>query len=160
MIFTPATKEELEMEGLIKPGYYPFGIVKVEEKTSQKGDPFFNVRLAVYVGSSDKPMIIFDNPSPAFMKHKLAHLCEATGNQAKYESGNLSESDLVGAEAFIEVGVQPAKGGYPAKNTVLDYLTREQAQEMIRQDQSAMSEPVQTLKKSKSALPDDSDFLM
>lgn len=160
MKFTPATKEELEMEGLIPEGVYPFRLTKSEEKMSKKNQPYFNVRLAVFAGGENGHGV-FDNPSPEFMKFKLAHLCETTGLKGHYESGNLTNDDLVGVEGYVEIGIQKAKDGNPAKNVVFDYLSKEQYDEAkAREQKTEAAQPWPTGKaanQSDASTPADDD---
>lgn len=126
MQFTPKTEEELEQEGLLEEGRYPFTIKKADEKTSKKNQPYFNVKLFVHA-PDERDWHIYDNPSPAFMAHKLRHLCYGTGLEAKYEAGTLTCDDLIERQGYVEIGIQKAKGAFPAKNVVIDYVVESEA---------------------------------
>jgi hypothetical protein len=53
--------------------------------------------------------------------HGLKHNDESAAARAKREVGSLREFD--GVRIMIRVGVEPPKGGYPAKNTIRQVIT-------------------------------------
>ena len=123
MNFTPKSKEELAMDGLLPAGKYPFSVIKAEEKTSKaSGNPMLALQLTVYADNGGQSTI-FDY----LMENKPAQLeqfCRFTGLEALYASGKLEESDCVGREGWVCIKIQPAKDGYDPKNTVSYYCPK------------------------------------
>ena len=126
MNFTPKSKEELAMDGLLDAGKYPFSVMKAEEKTSKaSGNPMLALQLTVYANNGGQ-VTVFDY----LMENKPAQLeqfCRFTGLEALYASGKLEESDCVGREGWVCIKVQPAKDGYDPKNVVSYYCPKPEA---------------------------------
>ena len=109
MNFTPKSKEELAMDGLLPAGKYPFSVIKAEEKTSKaSGNPMLALQLTVYANNGGQ-VTVFDY----LMENKPAQLeqfCRFTGLEALYASGKLEESDCVGREGWVCIKIQPGQG--------------------------------------------------
>jgi hypothetical protein len=129
MKFQAKTQEEIDAANLCEEGDYPFTIAEAAEQTSKRGQPMFKLKLLVHA-DGERDWHIFDYVSPAFMEHRLLHLCEGTGLFPQYAAGELEASELVGQEGHCRIIVQEAKGGYPAKNVVDDYLVPDRKKAM------------------------------
>jgi hypothetical protein len=123
MNFTPKSKEELAMDGLLPAGKYPFSVIKAEEKTSKaSGNPMLALQLTVYTPNGGQ-VTVFDY----LMENKPAQLeqfCRFTGLEALYASGKLEESDCVGREGWVCIKTQAGKDGYDPKNVVSYYCPK------------------------------------
>ena len=123
MNFTPKSKEELAMDGLLPAGKYPFSVTKAEEKTSKaSGNPMLALQLTVYADNGGQ-VTVFDY----LMENKPAQLeqfCRFTGMEALYSSGKLEADDCVGREGYACIKIQPAKDGYDPKNAVSYYCPK------------------------------------
>lgn len=120
MRFTP--KDESELSKLLQPGEYDLEITEAED-TVVKGTDREQIKLRVAVWDGDRIRArIFDylNESVAY---KIRHICEATGQMAKYESGELKATDLLGKMCKGKIVIEKdKKGQYPDKNKIQDYL--------------------------------------
>lgn len=125
MKFNARTAEQIAADELLREGNYPFTIKEAKEKVDKNNKGFFAIKL--FVHDDERDWHIYDNVSPEWMAHKLLHLCEGTGLGAKYASGNLNAEDLIDRQGHCEVGQEEAKGKYAAKNTIVDYVSREKA---------------------------------
>jgi hypothetical protein len=123
MNFTPKSKEELAMDGLLPAGKYPFSVIKAEEKTSKaSGNPMLALQLTVYTPNGGQ-VTVFDY----LMENKPAQLeqfCRFTGLEALYASGKLEESDCVGREGWVCIKTQAGKDGYDPRNVVNYYCPK------------------------------------
>lgn len=120
--FKPKTQEEIDAEGLLPDGVYPFEVLEAEEKQDKNQDPFFKLKVAVYAG--DKPDWIKDNLSPVWMVNKLKHFCDLHGLAKYYESGSIDARKFVGVAGYCKVKTAKAKGDFPAKNEIADYVAK------------------------------------
>jgi hypothetical protein len=147
MQFKPKTEDEIQRENLLEEGAYPFQVVEAAEGKSKKGNDMITVKLRLYRPSGGE-CFVFDYLLEA-MAFKLLHFCEEVGLADKYEAGTLTDEDCVGKEGMVMIGIQDAKGGYPAKNVVADYGEDEE------------KEPAKAVKKPDpdlDAQPDDIPF--
>jgi len=140
MKFQAHTEDELAREGLLDEGQYPFTIKASAEKQDKKQRGFFALKLFVH-GPNERDWHVFDNVSPEWMAFKLRHLAFAIGLGGRYESGELTAEELVGRQGHCVIGVQDAKGGYPAKNVVLDYVVPQPLTAASQAAKNAPEEP-------------------
>jgi hypothetical protein len=140
MEWKPKTEDEISREGLMEPGTYQAEVLEIEERDDKKGRPFWNVTLGVY--GDDREGKVWDNISPYWMEFKFRHFFAAIGKIELYEKGVLPVGelgDLLRCRLSVEIGIEDAKDGYPAKNKVLDYVPAEVA--------AAVAKPVEAPKK-------------
>lgn len=126
MKFEPQTDEQIASSGLLPNGVYDFEIAGAKDKISSKGNEMIEVNLAVYDpdGSIRK---IRDWIMPQMAK-KFKHFHNATGMMAKYESGSLVASDVVGKVGKCMVITKPYtnKDGLEVfSNGIDDYVKQE-----------------------------------
>ena len=121
MQFQPKTEDQLERENMLPEAQYPFTIMEAKEKEDKNGLAFFALKINVH-GPNNRDWHVYDNVSPHWMAYKLRHLAFGVGLGAAYESGNLSAGAFQERTGHCEIGIEPAKGRYPAKNTVVDYV--------------------------------------
>lgn len=98
-------------------GVYPFEVVDSEERVSQKGNAYINVKLLVYVGDSERTL--FDNLMPQ-MPQKLRTFCECTGMADKYKNKTLSADDCLHKQAYLRLTKKPNDKGYFEVDHYLD----------------------------------------
>lgn len=118
--FTPKTEQEIQEEGLLPAGIYPFEVIKAENQMSKKGAPMVKLTLNVYNGESEK--IVFDYLLEA-MAYKLHAFCKHTGLQDQYDSGALNVDDMVGKSGFVKLKVQKSDE-YGSQNSISNYVER------------------------------------
>lgn len=138
MRFQPKSQEEIDAENLCAEGDFPFTIAEASEQFSAKGKPMFKLKLFIH-GDNERDWHVYDYVSPAFMAHRLLHLAECTGLFPEYSRGELESPQLVGRTGHCAVSVQEAKGGYPAKNIIEDYIVPDRKKAMA--DNKAASTP-------------------
>jgi hypothetical protein len=134
MQFTPKSEDDVKKPfECIPEGEYEFEIleamdaiskVKVDPTTGQEkgGQEMIKLNLGIWQG--EKIICrVFDYLMPS-IEYKLRHACDACGLLSRYESGNLQGADFQGRTGRAKVGIDPAKGQYPAKNVIKDYCLR------------------------------------
>lgn len=149
MTFTPKTQADIDAENLCPEGDYPFTIKEAQEKTDKKNRPFFALKLFVHA-IDGRDYHIYDNVSPAWMAHKLLHLCECTGLYPQYAQGRLSFNDLIGKQGYCTVSRQDSQDGYGPKSIIYDYIVKDRKQSMKDNAQAGFSDG--------SRIPDDDDI--
>lgn len=130
---TPMTEEELNAFDVIQEGIYDFEVLKSERQTSKSGNPMAKLQINVW-DTNGKSTVIFDYlvfSSVKFCTRKIKHFCESAGIVEDYLKGNIRE-ELERLSGKVHIGVQdimpnPTGGYYPAKNVVIDYVTKDNA---------------------------------
>jgi hypothetical protein len=126
MKHTPLSDDEIAKSGLMQAGIYDFEVADAEEKTSAKGNDMLEIKLNVYEhDGSIRPMRDWILPQ---MAKKFKHFHNATGMMDKYESGNLSPSDVIGKKGKLMIKTEPYinKDGIKVEsNKIEDYVKRE-----------------------------------
>jgi hypothetical protein len=120
MRFTPKTEKEINEERLMPEGDYPFTISGAESKQSKKGNDMIELTLRVYKPDG-KFNLVTDYLMEA-MLFKLLHCCQACGLEKQYEQGLLEADMFIGKTGMLKLKVDPENGGFPAKNSVKDYI--------------------------------------
>jgi len=77
------------------------------------------------------------------MAFKLLHASETCGLSDKYENGELCGADFVGKTGTVKIGTQEAKGDWPAKSVIKDYV--------VDKDDDAPAKKKKAAKKTKAA---------
>lgn len=90
-------------------GIYPFEVVEAEEKVSQKGNPYINIKMVLYVEDAERTQ--YDILIPQ-MPVKLRSFCEATGLEEKYKNKTLSADDCMHRQGYVRMGKKPDDKGY------------------------------------------------
>ncbi len=126
MQFTPKTKLQLEQEEeerelslLLPKGVYDFECFRAEDKLSKSNNEMIAVGLKVYGNDGRTPFV--NDWLLEKMAFKLRHFCETTELMAVYERGDLKAEHCLRASGRVQIDIEPAKDGYPAKNKVVDY---------------------------------------
>lgn len=123
MKFTPKTEEEVGFK-LLDAGIYDFDVMTALDKVSQAGNDMIELKLAVY-GPDGNARHIFDYLMEK-IEYKLRHAADACGLLDKYETGEFGAEDFIGKAGKLKLGIQKDKTGqYPDKNTVQDYIKRD-----------------------------------
>ncbi len=126
--FKPRTEEELALDALLPRGIYHGQVVTAEQQESKRGDAMIKLRVDVFDGNGGR-QVVFDYVADAWMPHKLRHVCESAGALDAYQTGDMGKiADLLGGrDVWLELDQEEGKGGYPPKNVVRDYMTRDKA---------------------------------
>jgi hypothetical protein len=130
---TPMTEEELNAYDLIEEGIYDFEVLRSDKQTSKNGNAMAKVQLNVW-DKEGKSVVVFDYlvfSNIKFCVKKIKHFCESTGIGDDYLKGNIRE-EFQGLCGKVSIGIQESlpnqSGGYyPAKNVVIDYITKDNA---------------------------------
>lgn len=118
----PKTEAEIQTMNLREAGEYDFEVVDAEEKQSKSGNEMVELKVKCE-GADGRPFTIFDYlVSTDGMAYKVRNFAKATGLLAEYEKGDMAAEYMLGRTGKCKVAVQPAKGGYPAKNVIADYI--------------------------------------
>lgn len=114
------SEDELDRALLLEEGVYSFEVLAASETISKTGNEMIKIKLAAF-GPNGQQAHIYDYLLEK-LAFKLRHFCETTGLLAKYEAGTLSELDCEGKTGLVKIKIEPANGGYSAKNVVHDYV--------------------------------------
>lgn len=120
MKFEPKTEKEVEEAGLWAAGEYDFEVVDAEDAQSKKGNDMIAMKLRIY--NNDGNYKTVQDWLLESVAYKLRHFAYGTGLEVAYDAGTLNASDVRGATGRLKLIVKPAADGYPAKNSVADYL--------------------------------------
>lgn len=102
-------------------GIYDFEIFTSEAWTSLAGNESIKLKINVYNSDGDK-RVVFTYLSDG-MPHILKHAAEACGQGDRYaRNEELEPDDFAGKTGRLMLGTKPAKDGYPAQNTVRDFI--------------------------------------
>lgn len=122
MRVTPITEAEAEDAGLWKSGLYDFEVLESKDRVSKSGNDMIELNLKLF-DPEGRSFRLFDYlVSIESMGFKVRHFASAVGLLAQYEAGELKAEDCQGRTGRAQVTKQKAKGGYPAKNVIQDYL--------------------------------------
>src|SRR6056297_3282553 len=105
------TRDDEKKPGELELGKsYPFEVVEAEERVSQRGNCYINLKLTVFVGDAQRTM--YDNIMPQ-MPDKLRSFCEAMGLIDQYQSQSLSATDCQYGEGFLKIDERLDKNSRP-----------------------------------------------
>jgi hypothetical protein len=125
MQFQPKTEKELNEAQLWPKGEYDFEVVEALPAVSgagskNPGTEFIKMKLRIF-NQQGATRFVNTILHPA-MDFALAHFCQACDLVAEYQDGSLEAADCVGKAGRCKIKITEAKGDYPAKNEVADYL--------------------------------------
>lgn len=118
----PKTDAEIETMNLREAGEYDFEVLDAEEKQSKQGNEMVELKVKLE-GADGRSFTLFDYlVSTDGMAYKVKHFAKAVGLLSEYEKGDMAAEYMLGRTGRCKLAVQPAKGGYPAKNVIADYI--------------------------------------
>jgi hypothetical protein len=119
---TPRSETEAEKvskKDAIKPGWYPARITEAVEKPSRKGNEMIEL-VAELVDGDGKGRTFLDwLTNNALGAQKLRHAVVAVGALAKYEAGQIHQSDFPGHN--VDVRIVTEKSRFGNRNVIVDY---------------------------------------
>lgn len=122
MRLTPKTDEELASMNLLPDGIYDFEIIESQDDTSNSGNEMIHCKLKVFKSDGSSYILVDDYlVNTDRMQWKIKHFCESVGLEAEYQAGELTGELCFGRSGKVKIATQPAKDGYPPKNTAKDY---------------------------------------
>jgi hypothetical protein len=126
--FTPKTDEQIAEESEFAPwreGVYDFEITAGKDKISKAGNEMIELTIKVY-DEEGRSRTVFDYLLES-VAYKLKNAARACGVDHLYEGGTLEGSDFEGRTGKLKLGIKPAQNGYPANNSVKDYVVDKSA---------------------------------
>jgi len=123
MRFTPKSDEQIKKESnfsLFPKGDYDFEIKQATDKVSSARNEMIELRVTVY-NSEGSSRGIFDYLIESVI-WKVHHCAQACGLEAEYNAGKLEAYMFEGKVGRCKVVITPAKGEWPEKNTIADYI--------------------------------------
>lgn len=129
MKFTPKTEEQLDKEGLLPEGVYPFEVLTSQDKKSRNtGADMIELELRVF-GEGGAENKVKDWLVSSYLR-KLFNFARVTGLTARYHAGTLAASDCAARSGWVKIAIEKGKQNpnkpegecYPAKNVVKDYV--------------------------------------
>ncbi len=121
MDFTPLSDEQIRALNLFPEGRYRFRVLRTEQKRSQAGSDYFNLKLNIVVDGKDKTifdMLFFEGK----MIFKTKHFCEVTGMASKYDSGKLMPAECDNQTGWLELTHRVNTKTGELQNNVRDYV--------------------------------------
>jgi len=125
MRFQPKTEKELHEEKMLPEGEHSFEVSQGED-TFSKNSGNEMIKLLVRVFREDGTFLLIDDYLLESMGFKLRHAAEACGLIDRYENGELSGEDFIGKTGTVKIGTQEAKGDWPAKSVIKDYVVEKE----------------------------------
>lgn len=121
MRFEALSEEQLAKAGLLPDGEYNVEVVASQDSISQNHNDMIVLTLNVYDMEGNKRTVKdYLVASPGGLR-KVRHACAQFGLLDRYSGGQLEAFDFVGKSGLAKIKIQPAKDGFPAKNSVDDY---------------------------------------
>lgn len=130
MNFTPKTEEQLDKEGLLPKGKYPFEVLTAEDTRSKRtGADMIAMEIRVF-GDGGAENKVKDWLVSSYLR-KLFNFAKVTGLSGRYHAGNLCAADCRGRQGWVLLEVEeggpknlanPDGEKYPSKNVVKDYI--------------------------------------
>lgn len=121
----PKTEAEVSEAGNWPRGTYDFEVSEAVEKTSKTGNEMVELVVKVYDNEGKYRKIYDYLVSTDGAAYKVRHFAGATGLMKDYEAGLLNARDMIGKTGRCEVVIKKAQDGYPAKNSISDYIAPE-----------------------------------
>jgi hypothetical protein len=107
---------------ILQPGDYPFKVKQAEPQISKNGNDM--IVLQIIVKGSQTTTTVYDyliGKRTCFWKIK--NFCNSVGiSSVLVADGQLAPADCVDRVGTVRLTIEPAKDGYPEKNTVDDYV--------------------------------------
>ena len=105
---------------VLKPGIYPFSVLDAKEEVSRAGNDMIHLKLGVERPNGTDQWV--HDYIVATQPAKLKAFCAAVGLLADFERGEIDAHSIIGQSGKVKVRVEPAKGNYPEKNAVAEYV--------------------------------------
>jgi len=122
MKFTPISEADAATAGLWPSKIYDFEVIESADETSNAGNEMIKLNVAIF-NDEGKHRKIFDYlVASEKTQYKVRHFAAATGLLPLYEKGELRAEDCMHKTGRCQVRLEPAAKGYPAKNTIGDYV--------------------------------------
>lgn len=122
MKFTPISEADAAAAGLWPDKIYDFEVVEAADETSVAGNPMIKLNVAIF-NDEGKHRKVFDFlVASEKTQYKVRHFASATGLLPIYEKGEMCSDDVMHKTGRCQVRIEPAAKGYPAKNTIADYV--------------------------------------
>jgi hypothetical protein len=121
MTFDPQNEKTLAENKPLHAGVFQFEILQAWEKTSQAGNPMFEIRVQVTNGDSVSRTLADYLLPKGIRAEKLLHCCISCGIRDLYDSGSLPASAFVGKRGRLRLGIEKRKG-FPDRNVIEDYI--------------------------------------
>lgn len=121
MTFEPKNKKQLADNKPLHSGVFNFEILEAWEKTSQAGNPMFELKVQISNGNGVSRTLADYLLPKGVRAEKLLHCCIACGIREKYDSGSLAPDDFVSRRGRLRLGLEKKKG-FPERNVIEDYL--------------------------------------
>jgi hypothetical protein len=120
MNFAPKTEDEVKFK-LFSAGEYTATVAQAVDEVSETGGNDM-IHLNLRIKDDDGNVAFVHDYLLEAMAAKLRHFCAAANLMAEYDSGSLTTADCKNQEVRVKLGIQKAKGSYPEKNVIVDYI--------------------------------------
>jgi len=121
MEFVPKDEKAIAENKPLNAGVFQYEILEAWEKTSQAGNPMFELKVQVTNGNGVSRTLVDYLLPKGIRAEKLLHCCISCGIRDVYDSGSLPASAFVGRRGRLRLGIEKRKG-FPDRNVIEDYL--------------------------------------
>ena len=128
MRFKPISEAEAtkQASGLWEDGIYDYEVKEAEERTSNAGNEMTALQVQVFDKHGESKILYDYLVNTEKAQFKIRQFAASCGLLDAYQTGTLMESEMIGRTGVCEVGTQPARDGYPAKNVIRTWFPRQQ----------------------------------
>jgi hypothetical protein len=129
MRFNPLSQEEAEAQSsnLWEDGIYDYEVREATEKTSNSGNEMIELETWIFDKDGKRKLLFAYLVSSEKAAWKVREFASSCGLLEAYDTGTLMASEIVGRTGVCEVGTQPARDGYQAKNVIRTWCHREKS---------------------------------
>jgi len=118
---TPSDKPKSDFANILPPGNYAFSILDASDYLCASGKDAIKLKLGI-----DRP----DNRGQQWVWHyamadrpdKILALCTSIGMEDVFNDGEIQPADLIGRRGTCRLKIEQAKGQYPEKNVIAEFL--------------------------------------
>ena len=127
MRFNVVSEEEAAAQSanLWPNGDYDFEVREATEKESANGNEMVELEVWIYDSSGGRRLVFDYLVATDKASWKIRHFAAACGLLPQYERGGLMANEMVGRTGRCTLATQQARGDYPAKNIIRDYIKAE-----------------------------------
>ena len=121
MVFEPKNEKQLAENKPLHAGVFQFTILQAWEKTSQAGNPMFELKVEITNGNGISRTLPDYLLPKGVSAEKLLQCAIACGLRAEYDSGSLPADAFIGKRGRLRLGIEKRKG-FPDRNVIEGYL--------------------------------------
>ena len=119
-----APANDAPRSSVLPPGIYPFSVLDAKEEVSKAGNDMLHLKIGAERPNGTAQWV--HDYIVNTQTGKLKAFCAAVGMLDDFGRGEISATEFIGATGKVKLRIEPAKGSYPEKNAVAEYVERKQ----------------------------------